>query len=315
MAIPEIYRIASSAGGMRPKAVVLYDPAEGSIRSSNASPGPKDLACILKFDGVGDGVTPDRLGAPMPFNRVEAAYSEMARAAGLETTRVEVLEHEGYAHLLIRRFDIEGRRADPPTHLRGTRPRRLQRPRGELVRGIPTDRIQARDDLRPSRAGVPTDGLQRARRQPGRSREETCPSTCAPTGSGPWRRHTTSHSPGEWTGRPEHQMRVHDKTAGIRESDLLAVARDFGVKKPERILEETRSAVAGWEGYAQKFAVPPSTVVHVRKALDERGQVAGGLRPRERPRQCARVPYTALLLRPMVDVFLDSRPLPAMRKT
>ena len=72
----------------------------------------------------------------------------------------------------------------------------------------------------------------------------------------------------DWTS--EHQMRVHDKTAGIRESDLLAVARDFGVKKPERILEETRSAVAGWEGYAQRFAVPPSTVVHVRKALDER---------------------------------------------
>ena len=71
---------------------------------------------------------------------------------------------------------------------------------------------------------------------------------------------------GHWVTHPS----PISKTAGIGESDLLAVARDFGLKKPERILEETHSALAGWEGYAQEFAVPPSTVVHVRKALTER---------------------------------------------
>ena len=269
VAIPEIYRIASSAGGMRPKAVVLYDSAEGSVRSSNAPPGPKDLPCILKFDGVGDGVTPDRLGAPMPFNRVEAAYSEMARAAGLETTRVEALEHEGYAHLLIRRFDIEdGERIHQHTF-------------GGLVHVDYNDRGASsyEEYLRTVfRLGMTYGPLEQAYRR--------MVFNVVAVNQDDHVKNLSFHMrpDGEWSLAPaydvtfarevdwtsEHQMRVRDKTAGIRESDLLAVARDFGVKKPERILEETRSAVAGWEGYAQKFAVPPSTVVHVRKALDER---------------------------------------------
>ncbi|MGH7657009.1 MAG: type II toxin-antitoxin system HipA family toxin, partial [Gemmatimonadales bacterium] len=113
IAIPEIYRIGSSAGGMRPKAVVFHDPETGAIRSGNAEPGPRDEPCILKFDGVGDGATVDRLGQPLAFNRVEAAYGLMARAAGLEMADISVMEHEGYAHLLIRRFDIE---ADERVH-------------------------------------------------------------------------------------------------------------------------------------------------------------------------------------------------------
>ena len=269
VAIPEIYRIASSAGGMRPKAIVLYDPAEGSIRSSNAPPGPEDLPCILKFDGVGDGVTPDRLGAPMPFNRVEAAYSEMARAAGLETTRVEVLEHEGYAHLLIRRFDIEdGERIHQHTF-------------GGLVHVDYNDRGASsyEEYLRTVfRLGMTYGPLEQAYRR--------MVFNVLAVNQDDHVKNLSFHMrpDGEWSLAPaydvtfargvdwtsEHQMRVHDKTAGIRESDLLAVARDFDVKKPERILEETHSAVAGWEGYAQEFAVPPSTVVHVRKALDER---------------------------------------------
>ena len=74
----------------------------------------------------------------------------------------------------------------------------------------------------------------------------------------------------DWTS--EHQMRVRDKTAGITEADLLDVARDFDVKKPGRVLDRTREAVAGWEGYAERFAVPRATVKHVREALDDRAR-------------------------------------------
>jgi len=54
VAIPEIYRVGSSAGGMRPKAVVLLDACTREIRSAFMPPGPDDVPAILKFDGVGD---------------------------------------------------------------------------------------------------------------------------------------------------------------------------------------------------------------------------------------------------------------------
>ncbi len=193
----------------------------------------------------------------------------MARAAGLEATRVEVLEHEGYAHLLIRRFDIEdGERIHQHTF-------------GGLVHVDYNDRGASsyEEYLRTVfRLGMTYGPLEQAYRR--------MVFNVLAVNQDDHVKNLSFHMrpDGEWSLAPaydltfargvdwtsEHQMRVRDKTAGIRESDLLAVAREFGVKKPERILEETRSAVAGWEGYAQDFAVPPSTVTHVRKALDER---------------------------------------------
>src|SRR5688572_9825609 len=104
VAVPEIYRIGSSAGGMRPKAVVLWNPAARTVRSAFAVPEAGDIPCLLKFDGVGVDATTELLGEPLPFNRVEAAYSRMARAAGVDTAEIEILESpDGHAHLLIRR--------------------------------------------------------------------------------------------------------------------------------------------------------------------------------------------------------------------
>ena len=108
VAIPEIYRIGSSAGGMRPKALVRFDPTTRTIRSGNAPAKPGEVPCILKFDGVGDGATVDELGRPQPFNRVEAAYTAMARDAGIDTCTITMLEIDGYAHLCVHRFDVDG---------------------------------------------------------------------------------------------------------------------------------------------------------------------------------------------------------------
>jgi serine/threonine-protein kinase HipA len=112
VAIPEIYRIGTSAGGVRPKAVVRYNPRSGEVRSAFASPQPGDVPAILKFDGVGGPAAAGELGAPEPFNRVEAAYARMARDAGLDVVDVVMLESGlGHAHLVVPRFDDpDGRR-------------------------------------------------------------------------------------------------------------------------------------------------------------------------------------------------------------
>ena len=71
-------------------------------------------------------------------------------------------------------------------------------------------------------------------------------------------------------------MRVQDKTAGITEDDLLAVAAVFDIKKPGRIIDRARDAVADWERFAAETRVPARTVADVRAALDERSVSLAG---------------------------------------
>ena len=77
-----------------------------------------------------------------------------------------------------------------------------------------------------------------------------------------------------WTR--EHQMRIRDKTRGIRESDLLAVAREFGVKQPERIMEKVRDALSAWERHADRYGVPGGVVAQIRKELEARDDIVRG---------------------------------------
>lgn len=269
--IPEIYRVGASAGGMRPKAIVLYDPQRETIRSGTIEPEPNEIPCILKFDGAGDGVTADRLGEPLPHNRVEAAYGLMARAAGVDTTEIKVMEQEEYAHLLIHRFDLDN----------GIRLH--QHSLGGLIhvdfnrRGASSYEEYLRTVLL---LGMPNAPLEQAYRR-------LVFNVLAVNQDDHVKNLSFLMKPsGEWTLTPayditfafganwtsEHQMRVRDKTAGIRTDDLLSIAREFDIKKPGRILDQAREAILGWEEYAEQFTVPKSTVTAIRAALDKRAK-------------------------------------------
>ena len=60
--------------------------------------------------------------------------------------------------------------------------------------------------------------------------------------------------------------------AGIRETDLIAVAKEFGIKQPAKVLERTRQALADWEQFAQGRGVPRREVAAIRAELDARGK-------------------------------------------
>lgn len=108
VAIPEIMRIGASAGGARPKAVVLWNRERNEVRSDFAVPDPGDEHWIIKFDGVGELGAPDE--TPKPYNRIEYAYSLMARSAGLDVPESQLFEERGFTHFLSKRFDREGGR-------------------------------------------------------------------------------------------------------------------------------------------------------------------------------------------------------------
>ena len=271
VAMPEIYRIGSSAGGMRPKAVVLFNPGSREIRSAFAQARPGDVPAILKFDGVGDAAIHQELGEPQPFNRVEAAYARMARECGLDVVDVLIVESpEGHGHLVIPRFDRPD--AEKPLH---------QHTLGGLLHvdyndvGAASYEEYLRTILR---LGMPPAAVEEGFRRMvfdvvtvnQDDHVKNLSFHMDPTGT--WSLtpayDVTFAKGGEWTAA--HQMRVADRRAGITGADLVGVGRKFGIRNPAGVVGEIQAVVERWPAYAQDTGVPAATVESVGRELRKR---------------------------------------------
>ena len=103
-AVLEILRIGTSAGGARPKAVIAYNEKTGEVKSGQTN-APKGYEhWLIKLDGVSDV----QLGASKGYGRVEMAYYNMAVACGIDMMPSRLLEENGRAHFITKRFDREG---------------------------------------------------------------------------------------------------------------------------------------------------------------------------------------------------------------
>lgn len=275
IAVPEIYRIGSSAGGMRPKAVVLHN--NGVIRSAFADPRPGDQPAILKFDGVDPNASPGQMGKPQPFNRVEAAYARIARNAGLGVVDVRILESDdGHAHLLIPRFDL----GEDGTSLH-------QHTLGGLLHVDYNDPAASsyEEYLRSALAlGMSGGALQEAFRRMAFNvlavnQDDHVKNLSFHLGqNGVWRlspAYDLTFARGQgWTRW--HQMRVNGKTSGIVLADLLEVAQTFAVKRPRQIVERVADALSRWESAAAECAVPGDATAAISAALKERREEVFG---------------------------------------
>jgi len=108
-ALDGILRIGTSAGGARAKAIIAFNERTGEVRSGQASAPEGFEHWLLKFDGVSDRQYGNTLG----YGRVEMAYHLMAWDSGIDMTECRLLEENGRAHFMTRRFD----RADDGTKI------------------------------------------------------------------------------------------------------------------------------------------------------------------------------------------------------
>lgn len=108
-ALNNIIHVGSSAGGARAKAVVAWNPLTNVIRSGQFDAAEGFEHWILKFDKVGKY---EELGPAGPYCRIEFAYYLMAKQAGIDMYPCRLLEENGRAHFMTRRFDrdvVEGK--------------------------------------------------------------------------------------------------------------------------------------------------------------------------------------------------------------
>ncbi len=103
-AIMEILRIGTSAGGARPKAVIAYNEKTGEVKSGQTNAPRGFEHWLIKLDGVSDV----QLGTSKGYGRVEMAYYNMAIACGINMMPSRLMEENGRAHFMTKRFDREG---------------------------------------------------------------------------------------------------------------------------------------------------------------------------------------------------------------
>jgi len=102
-AVLEILKIGTSAGGARPKAVIAFNEKTGEVKSGQTKAPNGFEHWLIKLDGVSDV----QLGESKGYGRVEMAYYNMAIACGIQMMPSRLLEENGRAHFITKRFDRE----------------------------------------------------------------------------------------------------------------------------------------------------------------------------------------------------------------
>ena len=262
-ALNTIIRVGTSAGGNRAKAVIAWNPKTREVRSGQTTTPPGFEPWILKFDGVADSA----LGDPQGFGRVEYAYHKMARAAGITMSPCQLLEEDGRAHFMTRRFD----RDDQGGKLHMQSLCALAHYDFNAVGEYGYE--QTLSVIQQMNLGYPAlrEMYRRmlfnvlARNQDDHTRniaflmDRRGTWSLAPAFDVVW-----AHNPqGTWTNR--HQMTVNGKRDDFARTDLLAMAKQFGIKEAAGILDGVADAMTRWPSFAKACGVNADLIKKIGK--------------------------------------------------
>jgi serine/threonine-protein kinase HipA len=104
-ALRSIIEVGTSAGGARAKAVIAWNSKTDEICSGQVDAPEGFEHWLLKFDGMSK--VDKQLGASQDYGRTEYAYHLMAKTAGIAMSECRLLEENGRAHFMTKRFDRE----------------------------------------------------------------------------------------------------------------------------------------------------------------------------------------------------------------
>ena len=256
--IPEIMRVGSSAGGARPKALLLWNRGKNVVRSGFARPLQGDEHWIIKFDGVGDVGAPDP--SPRPYNRVEFAYSRLARDAGIDMPPTELLEERRLAHLLVKRFDRTDQQRVHLHSLGGLHHVDYNLPRAfsyeqflRTLLGMGLDYPTLEEGYRRAVFNIAAVNQDDHVKNISFLMDE----------QGRWRlapAYDLTYARGTGFTRA-HQMTLNNKSDDFTREDLLSLGASVGIKRDGAdIIDRVRAALGNWPAYAREAKVPAKMV-------------------------------------------------------
>lgn len=265
-ALRSIIEVGTSANGARAKAVIGWNRKTSEIRSGQFELLSGFEHWLLKFDGMGE----DReLGQSQDFGRVEYAYYFMAKEAGIDIPESRLLEENGRAHFMTRRFDREDGGAKH--HMQSL----CAMDHLDFKKKSANSYEQLFMTMRQLRLGHSAD-VEAFRRMAlnvmGRNCDDHTKNFSFLLRKGaswelsPAYDITFAHNPqGEWTN--QHLMSVNGKFDRITRDDCLILADRFGIGEAPSILDQVRRTVKGWPDFAKKAGVPPNETKRIHALL------------------------------------------------
>lgn len=268
--LKEILRVGTSAGGARAKAVIAWHPERNEVRSGQVTAPDGFGYWLLKFDGV-SGNRDKEAADPQGYGRIEYAYSLMAKAAGIEMTDCRLLEENGRAHFMTRRFDRlpDGGKLHMQT-LGGIA-------HYDFNMAGAYSYEQALQVMRRLDLGMDA-LLQQLRRMIfniiARNQDDHVKNIAFLMNKrGQWQLSPAydviySYNPdGAWTSR--HQMTVHGKRDHFTRADIEACAGSAGIPKrwASGIIQEVNQAVSQWPDFAEQAGVNSASRDKIFKTL------------------------------------------------
>ena len=274
-AMDDIMRVGTSAGGAVPKAIIALNE-EGHMLSGQGKIPDGYEHFLLKFDNSGNWNEED-LGQILGEPRVEYAYFLMAKASGIKMMECKLLEENGRAHFLTKRFDrVRNERLhslnlaslghfgfNPMWHVGYEdtfdimRNLKIQYPEREEQFRRMVFKVLARvtDDH------VKNDGFLMAKK-------------------GEW--HLSPAYDLTYTYDPDgfietlHQMTVNGKNENICFDDLMDVADYAEINNGEDIIGKVAETVSQWSHFAQKAGVTSSLTKEIGNNLIANQIMSGG---------------------------------------
>ena len=188
----------------------------------------------------------------------------MARAAGIQMAPCRLLEENGRAHFMTRRFDREGKQK---LHLQSLCALRHLDFRQKATHDY-NQYLQAVQALNLAQSALEEAFRRIAFNVMARNCDDHTKNFAflLPEG-GHWQLApaydvTFAYNPkGEWTY--QHLMSVNGRFSGITRDDLLVVADRFGIGPAPRILKAVQEAVAAWPEFARQAGLPDKDVARI----------------------------------------------------
>jgi len=250
-AILDILRVGTSAGGARPKAIIAMNDRGDVVSGQTEAPDGYDY-WLLKFDGVSD----IELGEPKGYGRIEYAYYLMAIAASIEMTACRLLEENGRAHFLTKRFDRQQGKKLHMQSLCGIAHYDYNMAGAysyeqafAVMRKLRLSKKELEQQYRRMVFNVVTRNQD----------DHTKNIAFLMDHDGLWKLSpafdiTYSHNPhGVWTN--QHQMSINGKRDHFTKADLIQVGDLMGIQKPSEIINEIQSVVKNWHEFAAEAGI------------------------------------------------------------
>lgn len=252
LTLQSLISVGTSAGGRQPKGIIAINRETGEIRSGQADLEPCFEYYILKF---GDK---ERSTAEL-----EQTYYDMALAAGINMMESRLLEVDGIKHFLTKRFD---RNEAGKLH---TQTLAAMDPEADsyeklfaVCRKLRLPEIDCQELFRRMVFNILSNNTDDHHKN----------FTFLMNQQGIWRLSpaydlTYIFDLGGYLPNKEHCLMIGGKIKDISRDDIIAFARDEGIRAPETIVHNVASAVASFRKLAIKNGVKAEWINRVEKTI------------------------------------------------